>query len=68
MTEQLLFPVSWSTQYNPTSVILFSNKTYTFHFSGLLISILPKNQAAPIEIVISDFFRILKTFIAFVSL
>ena len=33
-----------------------------------LISILPKNQAAPIEIVISDFFRILKTFIAFVSL
>ena len=34
----------------------------------LLISILPKNQAAPIEMVISDFFRILKTFIAFVSL
>ena len=34
----------------------------------LLISILPKNQAAPIEIVISDFFRILKTFIAFDSL
>ena len=33
-----------------------------------LISILPKNQAAPIEMVISDFFRILKTFIAFVSL
>ena len=37
MTEQLLFPVSWSTQYNPKSVILFSNKTYNFHFSGLLI-------------------------------
>ena len=34
----------------------------------VLISILPKNQAAPIEMVISDFFRILKTFIAFVSL
>ena len=34
----------------------------------LLISILPKNQAATIEIVISDFFRILKTFIAFDSL
>ena len=33
-----------------------------------LIIILPKNQAAPIEMVISDFFRILKTFIAFVSL
>ena len=37
-------------------------------FCFLLYSILPKNQAAPIEIVISDFFRILKTFIAFVSL
>ena len=37
MTEQLLFPVSWSTQCNPKSVILFSNKTYNFHFSGLLI-------------------------------
>ena len=36
--------------------------------SVYLISILPKNQAAPIEMVISDFFRILKTFIAFVSL
>ena len=35
---------------------------------SFLISILPKNQAAPIEIVISDFFRILKTFIAFDSL
>ena len=35
---------------------------------GILISILPKNQAAAIEMVISDFFRILKTFIAFVSL
>ena len=34
----------------------------------LLISILPKNQAAPIEMVISDFLRIPKTFIAFVSL
>ena len=34
----------------------------------VLISILPKNQAAPIEMVISDFFRIPKTFIAFVSL
>ena len=34
----------------------------------VLISILPKNQAAPIEMVISDFFRILKTFIAFVCL
>ena len=34
----------------------------------LLIIILPKNQAAPIEMVISDFFRIPKTFIAFVSL
>ena len=33
-----------------------------------LISTLPKNQAAPIEMVISDFFRIPKTFIAFVSL
>ena len=33
-----------------------------------LITILPKNQAAPIEMVISDFFRIPKTFIAFVSL
>ena len=33
-----------------------------------LISILPKNQAAPIEMVISDFFRIPKMFIAFVSL
>ena len=28
----------------------------------------PKNQAAPIEMGISDFFRIPKTFIAFVSL
>ena len=36
------------------------------HFN--LISILPKNQAAPIEMVISDFFRIPKTLIAFVSL
>ena len=34
----------------------------------LLISILPENQAAPIEIVISDFFRLPKMFIAFVSL
>ena len=34
----------------------------------VLISILPKNQAAPIEMVISDFFRILKPVIAFVSL
>ena len=34
----------------------------------VLITILPKNQAAPIEMVISDFFRIPKTFIAFVSL
>ena len=33
-----------------------------------LISILSKNQAAPIEMVISDCFRIIKTFIAFVSL
>ena len=33
-----------------------------------LISTLPKNQAAPIEMVISDFFRIPKTLIAFVSL
>ena len=37
MIEQFLFPVSWFTQYNPVSVILFSNKTYNFHFSGLLI-------------------------------
>ena len=34
----------------------------------LLITILPKNQAAPIEMVINDLFRIPKTFIAFVSL
>ena len=34
----------------------------------VLISILIKNQAAPIEMVINDFFRIPKTFIAFVSL
>ena len=37
MTEQLLFQVSWSTQYNPKSVILFRNRMYNFHFSGLLI-------------------------------
>ena len=34
----------------------------------ILISTLPKNQAAPIEMVISDFFRIPIIFIAFVSL
>ena len=41
---------------------------HTLSKAFFLISNLPKNQAAPIEMVISDFFRILKTFIAFVSL
>ena len=45
-----------------------SVRLISFSISFVLISILPKNQAAPIEIVISDFFRILKTFIAFDSL
>ena len=32
MTEQLIFPVLWSTQYNPYSVILFNNETINFQF------------------------------------
>ena len=36
--------------------------------TSFLISILPKNPAAPLEMVISDFFRIPKMFNAFVSL
>ena len=39
-----------------------------FRVPVVLISTLPKNQAASIEMVISDFFRIPKTLIAFVSL
>ena len=34
----------------------------------VLINTVPKNKAAPIEMVISDIFRIPKTFIALVSL
>ena len=39
-----------------------------FETKRVLISTSPKNQAAPIEMVISDFFRISQTFIAFDSL
>ena len=36
MTEQLIFPVLWSTQYNPKSVILFNNETINFQISDLI--------------------------------
>ena len=58
MTEQLLFPVSWSTQYNPKSVILFSNKAYNFHFSDLLILLTYlKNKQIILELQLMKFSR-----------
>ena len=50
------------------TVIIITFVRNILRVSMHLITILPKNQAAPIEMVISDFFRISKTFIAFVSL
>ena len=58
MTEQLLFPVSWSTQYNPKSVILFSNKTCNFHFSVLLILLIySKNKLITLKLQLIKFSR-----------
>ena len=48
--------------------ILIPHSNRYYELEVYLITILPKNQAASIEMVISDFFRIPKTFIAFVSL
>ena len=58
MTDQLIFPVLWSTQYNPKSVILFNIEMYNFHFSGLVIQLTYlKNNSIILKLQLVKIFR-----------